>query len=119
MSDAAPSDTIVIVLTNLPDAPAAERLALALVTEGLVACANVLAPCTSLYRWQGQIERATEVPVLLKARGQVLEVLQRRIAELHPYEIPEIIAWSPQGVWPAYARWVCLETKPGGSAGSD
>lgn len=112
MTDPAVPEAIAVVLTNVPDAQTGERIARALVTERLVACANVLAPCASIYRWQGAIEESTEVPVLFKTRAGLLEALSRRIAELHPYEVPEILAWHPERVAPAYARWVCGETAP-------
>ncbi len=113
MTEPAASEAIAVVLTNVPDAPTGERIARVLVTERLVACANVLAPCASIYRWQGALEETTEVPVLFKTRAGLLDALSRRIAELHPYEVPEIIAWHPQHVAPAYARWVRDETAPG------
>ena len=105
-------NAMLIVLTNVPDAATAERMADVLVQEQLAACVNVLAPCRSVYRWQGAIERADEVPMLIKTAQDRYAALQRRIKELHPYEVPEIVACKPQAGWPPYADWVISQTRP-------
>jgi periplasmic divalent cation tolerance protein len=61
-----PPDSVVLAISNAPDTQTAQTLARALVTERLAACVNVLAPCASIYRWQGAIEEASEVPMLIK-----------------------------------------------------
>ncbi|MEW5888489.1 MAG: divalent-cation tolerance protein CutA [Pseudomonadota bacterium] len=104
-------DTL-LVLTNLPDAAAASRLARALVESRLVACANVLAPCRSVYRWQGEIEEAEEVPLLLKTSAGRYAELEATIKAHHPYELPEIIAVPLARGLPAYLDWVAAETRP-------
>ena len=103
---------ILLVLTNLPDAAAASRLARALVEQRLVACANVLAPCRSVYRWHGAIEEAEEVPLLLKTSAQRYAELEAAIKAHHPYELPEIIAVPLARGLPAYLDWVAAETRP-------
>ncbi|MFZ5465632.1 MAG: divalent-cation tolerance protein CutA [Pseudomonadota bacterium] len=103
---------ILLVLTNLPDADAASRLARALVEQRLVACANVLAPCRSVYRWRGAIEEAEEVPLLLKTSAQRYAELEAAIKAHHPYELPEIIAVPLARGLPAYLDWVAAETRP-------
>lgn len=101
---------IVIVLTNLPDREAAMRLAHELVTRRLAACVNVLAECTSVYRWQGAIENATEVPLLIKTRAERYPEVEAAIRELHPYELPEIVAVPVRHGLDEYLEWVAGET---------
>jgi periplasmic divalent cation tolerance protein len=94
------------VTTTLPDEAAAERLADLLVEERLAACAQVLGPVSSTYHWQGVIERTTEWYCHLKTTRARLPALQARIGELHPYEIPEIIAVPILDGNAHYLRWV-------------
>lgn len=101
---------IVVVLTNLPDRAAAMKLARALVERRLAACVNVLAEALSVYRWQGEIETASEVPMLIKTRRGLYPELEAAIREAHPYELPEIIAVPAVLGLPAYLDWVTAET---------
>ena len=101
---------IVLVVTNLPDREAALRLARGLVEERLAACVNVLGGCTSVYRWDGAIEEAAEVPVFIKTRAARFPELEARIRELHPYELPEIIAVPIVHGLPDYLEWIAKET---------
>lgn len=103
-------DEIVIVLTNLPDRAAAVKLAQELVARRLAACVNVLAECTSVYRWQGGIENAAEVPVLIKTRAERYDEVEATIRSLHPYELPEIIAVPVRHGFDEYLQWVADET---------
>jgi len=103
------NDTL-MVFTNLPDRDAALGLARALVERRLAACVNVLAGCTSVYRWQGDVEEAAEVPVLLKTRAARYPELEAAIRELHPYELPEIVAVPVVRGLPEYLDWVAEET---------
>jgi periplasmic divalent cation tolerance protein len=80
------------VTTTLPDEQSAERIAVRVVEERLAACAQVVGPVSSTYRWQGEVERAWEWYCHLKTSTSRLAELQRRLRELHPYEVPEIIA---------------------------
>jgi periplasmic divalent cation tolerance protein len=107
--DDASSETL-LVLTNLPDRDAALRLARALVERRLAACVNVLNGCTSVYRWDGAMEQAEEVPVLIKTRAARYPELEASIRELHPYELPEIIAVPMVRGLPEYLDWVAEET---------
>jgi periplasmic divalent cation tolerance protein len=103
-------DEIVIVLTSLPDKEAAMRLARELVERRLAACVNVLAECTSVYRWKGAVENATEVPVLIKTRAARYAEVEAAIRELHPYELPEIVAVPVRHGLDEYLEWVAGET---------
>jgi len=103
-------DEVVVVLTNLPDRAAAVRLAQELVTRRLAACVNVLAECNSVYRWQGAVENAAEVPVLIKTRAGRYAEVEAAIRELHPYELPEIMAVPVLRGFDEYLQWVTDET---------
>lgn len=107
-----PPNTVLMVFTTLPDAESARRVADTLVEERLAACVSLLAPCTSVYRWQGAVEAAEEFPLLLKTAADRYPALQARLKALHPYEVPEILAWRPDAGWPAYADWVIGQTRP-------
>ena len=100
-----------LVLTNLPDRETAERLAGVLVEQRLAACVNILAPCGSVYRWQGAVQREEEHPVLIKTTAERYPALEAAIRAAHPYELPEIIAVPIERGLPAYLAWVDAETK--------
>jgi len=104
MSDA------LLVLTNLPDAASARALAAHLVEARLAACANILAPCRSIYRWDGKLEDAEETPLLLKTTAARYPALEAAIRAHHPYELPEIVAVPIERGLPAYLAWVAAET---------
>jgi periplasmic divalent cation tolerance protein len=100
-----------LVLTNLPDRTAAEQLADMLVSRQLAACVNILAPCRSVYRWKGAVQRDEEHPLLIKTTRERYAALERAIIETHPYELPEVIAVPIERGLPAYLDWVATETK--------
>ena len=106
-----------LVLTNLPDAPSAEALAKALVSARLAACVNVLAPCHSVYRWQGEIVTNREVVCVIKSTAARYSELVERLTELHPYDVPEIVRLSVESVNQAYLDWVVAECDPGAASG--
>jgi periplasmic divalent cation tolerance protein len=99
-----------LVLTNLPDETQAQQLARSLVEQRVAACVNVLAPCHSVYRWQGAVETATEVPLLIKTSAARYAALEAAIRAGHPYELPEIIAVPMSRGLPEYLQWVDAET---------
>ncbi len=99
-----------LVLTNCPDEPAADRIALALVEQGLAACVNRLPPVNSVYRWQGKVARAIEVPLLIKTTRERYLDVEQAIRHLHPYEVPEVIALPIAAGHAAYLRWIESET---------
>ena len=94
------------VTTTLPDRDTANRLGRRLVEERLAACAHVDGPLQSTYRWQGAVETATEWSCRLKTTVQRLPALVARIRELHPYDVPEIVAQDVADGDPAYLRWI-------------
>ena len=101
---------VLLVFTNLPDRAVAERIADTLVTQGVAACVNVLGECSSVYRWQGKLERASEVPLLIKTTRTAYPRLESALRKLHPYELPEIIALPVNAGLPEYLNWVAQET---------
>jgi periplasmic divalent cation tolerance protein len=107
-----PAEPVLVVLTNLPSREAGLALARALVERRLAACVNVLAECTSVYRWEGEIETASETPLLIKVPASRYDALEHAIRELHPYELPEIVALPVSAGLPAYLDWVREQTQP-------
>lgn len=103
----------ILVITNLPDQDSARRVAEALIAGHLAACVNLLAPCTSVYRWQGKIETAEEVPLLIKTLASHYGKVEAVIRQHHPYELPEIIAVPINAGLPEYLDWVAAETQQG------
>ena len=105
-------DNVLLVLTNCPDVEVADRIARTIVEQRLAACVNRLAPVESVYRWQGTVERATEVPLLIKTTRERYAEIEQAIRALHPYEVPEIIAMPVSAGLASYLRWVADETQP-------
>ncbi len=81
-----------------------------LVAEQLAACVSLLPGVTSVYRWEGEVETATEVMLLIKAATSDVEALSTLIASVHPYELPEVIAVDISGGLPAYLAWIQEKT---------
>jgi len=86
-------------------------LARSLVGERLAACANIVSGVRSIYRWQGKVEDEPEVLLVIKTRAELVESLARRVAELHPYELPEVVALEAVDGLPDYLDWVFAETR--------
>ena len=105
--------SMLLVLTNLPDRAAAERLADSLIEKRLAACISILAPCRSVYRWKEAVQHDEEHPLLIKTTAERYAELEAAIRAGHPYELPEIIAVPVGRGLPAYLDWVVAET--GGS----
>lgn len=106
----AAADEVIVVLTNLPDVATAAKLAQLLVEQRLAACVNVLAQCSSVYRWQGRIETATEVPVLIKTLASRYTRVEAAIRTSHPYELPEIISVPVVAGLGEYLGWIAAES---------
>ena len=96
----------ILVLTNLPDTVSAEKLAEILISEQLAACVNILAPCTSVYQWQGKLEKASELPMMIKTTRNLYKTLERTILKHHPYELPELIALPVAAGSKKYLSWI-------------
>jgi periplasmic divalent cation tolerance protein len=95
-----------LVVTTLPDAESATTLASALVARRLAACVNILPAGTSVYEWEGEIRQDPEHVLLIKAPEAGYARLEAALLELHPYELPEIIAVPIVEGLPAYLQWI-------------
>jgi periplasmic divalent cation tolerance protein len=100
-----------LVFCTCPDTVTAQSLARHLVEQRLAACVNLLPPMQSVYRWQGQIEQAQEVQLLIKTCAERLDALSAAIVQQHPYELPEILMVSPDAGRPAYLDWIRAQTR--------
>ncbi len=94
-----------LVLVTAPDAAVAERLAEGLLERELAACCNLIPQVTSLYRWEGAVQRDTEQLMLVKTTAQHLRAVQAFLKAEHPYDVPECIALEPSAVEASYLAW--------------
>jgi periplasmic divalent cation tolerance protein len=99
----------VLVLTTAPDVEVGEAIARALVDERLAACVSVSGPITSIYRWLGAVERATEHQIVIKTVSERVTAIQARLGELHPYEVPEFLVLDAAGS-AGYVGWIRGQT---------
>lgn len=105
-------DAPLLVWINCPDALVAEKIATYCVEHCLAACANILAPVLSVYRWENKLERNHEVPLVFKTTQSAYAALEQAVISLHPYELPEIIALSIDEGYPAYLDWLAQASLP-------
>jgi len=101
-----------LCLVTAPDADTAQRIARALVEERLAACVNVVPGVTSIYRWQGALHSDAEQLLVVKTTRARLKALAERLAVLHPYALPELVALAPSGWSARYFDWVRAESEP-------
>ncbi len=109
------ADVAVVILSTAPDAEEGERLARALVEERLAACVSRVAGMRSLYRWEGEIEDAEEILLIIKTHASRAPDLTRRLRELHPYQVPEILVLPAAAGLGSYLDWVRSETSENGA----
>jgi periplasmic divalent cation tolerance protein len=95
-----------VVLSTFPDAETAARIARALVEEQLAACVNVVPAVRSIYRWDGKVCDEAEALAVIKTTAERYAALAARIAELHPYQVPELIALPLADGHPPYLAWL-------------
>jgi periplasmic divalent cation tolerance protein len=95
-----------VVLITAPDRDLAERLADALVGESLAACVNVIEGCRSVYRWKGEIVRDDEALMIVKTSRERFDALEKRVRELHSYEVPEIVGLDVARVSGGYEQFL-------------
>ncbi|MCP4989737.1 MAG: divalent-cation tolerance protein CutA [Colwellia sp.] len=95
-----------LVLTTCPDEKVAKNIATHLVTEKLAACVNIIANITSIYSWQDELQCDNEVQLLIKTKGDTFEFLNKRINQLHPYDVVEVIALNIQQGDKHYLNWI-------------
>ena len=101
---------VVLALSTAPDADTAERIARVLVDERLVACTSLVPGLVSVYRWQGEVQRDSEVLLLMKTRRERVPQLKERFSQLHPYQVPELVVTEVVDGLEPYCAWVRTET---------
>ena len=97
---------LIIVFCTFPDLGKARETGTLLVESQLAACVNLIPAVESIYRWEGKVETAAEVLAVFKTTAGVWPRFESRLRELHPYDVPEIVALKPEKVAEGYARWV-------------
>ena len=102
----------VLVLTTFPADGDAEKFAATLVEERLAACVNILPPMRSIYRWQGTMEKADERQLLIKTTLRRLRDVKKRLKELHPYDVPEVLGVLIDATDKDYLSWLSDSTRP-------
>lgn len=95
-----------VTLCTVPDETTAGQIADTLVSEKLAACVNIIPSIVSVYRWKDNVEHSQELLLLIKTSTSVWPLLEKRIRELHPYELPEIIAVPIQTGHADYTQWI-------------
>lgn len=95
-----------LVVTTCPDEPCAQQLAKALVEKRLAACVSIIPNVQSIYHWQGEVQQDVEWQLTCKTLNRVYEELEQTITELHPYDVPEIIATEITAGSPSYLQWI-------------
>jgi periplasmic divalent cation tolerance protein len=100
------ADATVVVFVTAPTAEKAAELARTLVEEKLAACGNVVPGIRSIYRWEGKVQEDAEALLILKAPRKRLQELSDRVVQLHPYELPEVIALPIEGGNWKYLDWI-------------
>ena len=107
------STAALLVYCTVPSAPVADALARTLVEERLAACVNRIAGVVSTYRWEGEVKADPELLLLIKTTADRFEALRARIVELHPYELPGVIAVGIEAGLDRYLEWIATETRDG------
>jgi periplasmic divalent cation tolerance protein len=101
-----------VVFVTVPDARVARRMSDTLVGERLAACVTIVPGAISTYRWKGKVERARERMLMIKTRSALVKRVEGRVRELHPHEVPEILAIRVAYGEPKYLRWIHKTTRP-------
>jgi periplasmic divalent cation tolerance protein len=104
-------EEVLIVLTNCPDPESARRISLHLLEQRLAACVNQMAPVQSSFRWNDAVESAVEVPLLIKCTRATYPLVEQAVRQLHPYDVPEIVALPLAAGYAPYLRWVADESR--------
>lgn len=101
---------VLVILCTFPDSGQARQIGTALVEKQLAACVNLVPAVESIYRWQGKVETTNEVLAIFKIPAAAFPAFEQALTELHPYEVPEIIAVAPDKIAAPYRDWVFGET---------
>lgn len=100
----------IFIYCTSPTFEEAEKIAAALLDQKLIACANIMAPHTALYRWQGQVERAQEFTIIMKTSSELFEKVRKMIVGMHSYECPCIVSWPIDAGHAPFLDWIKTET---------
>ena len=100
--------TALTVYAVFADLAEAQRIGREMVESRLAACVNIMGPCRSIYRWEGAIESGTEVPAIFKTTAANADALIARIAELHSYSEPAVVAWPIERLPASFGDWIEL-----------
>lgn len=103
-------DRVMLLYSTAPDEETAKRIARELVDKKLAACVSLMPGLYSVYRWQGKVEEATEVSIMIKTGQSRLAELSAALVSLHPYDVPELVAVPVSGGFEPYLQWVKDET---------
>lgn len=103
---AAAKESYIVVFVTTTTEDNAATIGRALVEERLAACANLIGPIRSIYRWQDVVEDGAELLLMIKTRASLFPELETRIKELHPYEVPEIVAVNIEQGSTEYLDWL-------------
>lgn len=101
---------MIFILVTCADNEEAKTIAHALVEERLAACVHIMPPHNSVYRWQGKLEQAQEVNILIKTQSHLFESVGARVRALHSYEVPCIVSWTVEKGHPPYIEWLVQQT---------
>jgi periplasmic divalent cation tolerance protein len=99
-----------MIYTTLPDKTITERIATIVVNEGLVACVNFF-PIESVYKWKGNLTEDKEYGLIMKTRKSLYKKVEKRLKELHPYEVPAIVSYEIKEGLNNYLSWIQKETE--------
>jgi|APTNR8051073442_1049403.scaffolds.fasta_scaffold100570_2 periplasmic divalent cation tolerance protein len=100
-----------VIYTTFSGKDDALRVIQNLISERLIACGNIVENMTAVYSWKGKIEQASEVIVFMKTKSKHYDAVEKRIKELHSYEVPCIFKMDMEQVFAPYAKWINEETK--------
>lgn len=104
------NSTPVLIYTTWPDTENAAVAGDELVSQGLAACVNILAPATSIYFWQSVVQRGVEVPMLIKTVSKHVDAVTAVVKKLHPFDVPAVAVFRMEGGNPAFLDWIALQT---------
>ncbi len=105
---------VLVILCTFPELSQARQVGTVLVEKQLAACVNIIPGLESLFRWEGKVCRETEVMAVIKTGRDCFSALKEALVELHPYDVPEVLALPVAGGAEAYMDWVREETRAGG-----
>ncbi len=112
MDETDEADKMIVIYTTFPTESDARAAGLELVEARLAACVNILPGMTSIYRWEGAVETASEAVMLVKTRQAIESEVLDAIARRHPYSVPALIVYRPKSVATSYWNWLCEQTRP-------